>query len=57
MSYIIGCVVMHAIGFKGGEGMSDIDDIKEKENLDDEINKLEQAIRAWLEERENRRKK
>lgn len=36
--------------------MSDIDDIKEKENLDDEINKLEQAIRTWLEERENRRK-
>ena len=36
--------------------MNDIDDIKEKEKNDKEVKELEQAIRAWLEERENRRK-
>lgn len=36
--------------------MNDIDDIKEKEEIDKEVKELEQAIRAWLEERENRRK-
>lgn len=37
--------------------MSDIDDIKEKEKIDAEIKELELKILAWLEERENRRKK
>ena len=37
--------------------MNNIDDIKEKEKIDKEIKELEQAIRAWLEERENRIRK
>lgn len=36
--------------------MNDIDNIKEKEEIDKETKKLEQAIRDWLEERENRKK-
>lgn len=36
--------------------MKEVDDIKEKEMLDKEIDELEKALRAWLEERENRRK-
>jgi len=55
MNCIIGCAAIIVIGFKGGGKMSE-DDIKEKEMIDKEIDELEQAIRAWLEERENRRK-
>ena len=36
--------------------MESEDDIKEKEMLDKEVDELEQTLRAWLEERENRRK-
>ena len=37
--------------------MNDIDDIKDKEKIDAEIKELEKKILAWLEERENRRKR
>ena len=56
MNCIIGCAAITVIGFKGGEKMSE-DDIKEKEMLDKKVDELEKAIRAWLEERENRKNK